>query len=84
MKAAPYIDCVSLSGLQVDLYNDYIGGEIRLAYYFDGERTVPVTGITMSARLSEALRHMRLSDCVTQYGPYQGPDRLLMRGVAVL
>ena len=84
LKAAPYIDCVSLSGLQVDLYNDYIGGEIRLAYYFDGEKTVPVTGITMSARLSEALRHMRLSDRVTQYGPYQGPDRLLMRGVTVL
>ena len=84
MVSAPYIECASLSGLQVDLYNDYIGGEIRLAYYFDGEKTVPITGISMSARLSDVLAHLRLSDRVCVDGPYQGPDRLLMRDVAVL
>ena len=80
----PYLECASLSGLQVDLYNDYIGGEIRLAYYFDGEKRIPVTGISMSARLSEVLAHLRLSDSVCLDGAYEGPDRLLMRGVSVL
>ncbi|MBQ9196777.1 MAG: hypothetical protein IJ157_05985 [Clostridia bacterium] len=84
IKQAPYIECVSLSGLQVDLYNDYIGGEIRLAYYFDGERKIPVTGISMSARLSETLKGLRLSQAACVDGAYEGPDRLLMKDVAVL
>ena len=35
LTAAPYLEVLSMSGLQVDFYNDYIGGEIRLAYYCD-------------------------------------------------
>ena len=81
---APYLECASLSGLQVDLYNDYIGGEIRLAYYFDGQKTVPVTGITMSAKLSDVLAHLRLSETVCVEGAYEGPERLLMKNVTVL
>ena len=84
MKKAPYIECVSLSGLQLDLYNDYIGGEIRLAYYFDGEKTVPVTGISMSAKLSEVLASLRLTDDTVVQGAYEGPSRLLMKNVSVL
>jgi len=78
------LECVSMSGLQLDLYNDYIGGEIRLAYYFDGEKTVPVTGITMSAKLSDVLRRLSLSAETTVSGAYEGPERLLMKGIAVL
>ena len=84
IKAEPYIDCVSMSGLQLDLYNDYIGGEIRLAYYFDGEKTVPITGITMSAKLSEVLASLRLSEKTDVSGAYEGPVRALLKNVAVL
>ena len=84
MKAQPYLECVSMSGLQVDLYNDYIGGEIRLAYYFDGEKRVPVTGITMSGKLSSILSTLRLSSETTLEGAYEGPARLLMPGDSVL
>jgi len=83
MKQAPYLECVSMSGLQLDLYSDYIGGEIRLAYYFDGEKTVPVTGISMSAKLSQVLNGMRLSEKGGVEGAYQGPQRLLMKDVSV-
>jgi PmbA protein len=44
LETAPYLQVVSMSGLQVDFYNDYIGGEVRLAYYHDGENCRPVTG----------------------------------------
>lgn len=81
---APYLECVSLSGLQLDRYSDYIGGEIRLARYFDGEKTVPVTGISMSARLSDVLRTLRLSANQCVEGGYEGPDKLLLRDVQVL
>lgn len=82
----PYLECVSLSGLQVDLYNDYIGGEIRLAYLHDGDTDtlIPVTGISMSAKLSEVLNTLRLSTNETVSERYAGPDKLLMRNVTVI
>ena len=84
IKSAPYLECASLSGLQVDLYNDYIGGEIRLAYYFDGEKTVPVSGITMSGSLNQALSALRLSQETTVDGAYEGPKFLMLRKMTVL
>jgi len=84
IASAPYIECASLSGLQLDLYNDYIGGEIRLAYYFDGKQTVPVTGISMSGKLSEVLAGMRLAKKTTISGQYKGPEKLLMKDIAIL
>ena len=84
IQAAPYIEAASLSGLQVDLYNDYIGGEIRLAYYFDGQETRPITGITMSAKLSDVLSHLRLTAKTCVEGAYEGPERLMMKNVAIL
>ena len=80
----PYLECVSLSGLQVDLYNDYIGGEIRLAYLHEGEKATPLTGISMSGKLSDALRGMRLSEKTCLRGSYQGPDGLLLPGMTVI
>lgn len=84
LSRSPYIECVSLSGLQVDLYNDYIGGEIRLAYRHDGDHVEPLTGITMSAKLSEVLATLRLSDTETVRGSYAGPDKMLLHGVTLM
>ncbi len=84
MKKAPYLECASLSGLQLDLYNDYIGGEIRLAYYFDGEKTAPVTGVSMSGKLSAALASLRMADSIVTEGAYEGPCRLMIKGMTVL
>lgn len=80
----PYLECVSLSGLQVDLYNDYIGGEIRLAYYHDGKEIKPVTGISMSGSLSGVLSSLRLSEKTASVDGYHGPDRALLQGMSVL
>lgn len=84
LEAMPYLEIVSMSGMQVDLYNDYIGGEIRLAYWHENGEVKPMTGITMSAGLKEVLRSLRLSTAMTTQGSYQGPDKLLMQGVKVL
>lgn len=83
MLATPHLECVYLSGLQVDLYNDYIGGEIRLAYHFDGEKRVPVTGISMSGKLSDVLNTVVLSKEKTVYGAYSGPEKALMSNINV-
>ncbi len=83
-RSAPYFRCASMSGLQVDIYNDYIGGEVRLAYYFDGEREIPVTGISISGKLSAALSSMRLSDEATTYESYRGPKFARFEGIEIV
>ena len=82
--SAPYFRCASMSGLQVDIYNDYIGGEVRLGYYFDGEKEVPVTGISISGKLSGALANMHLSNEAVTYEDYNGPKYALFEGIEIV
>ena len=82
--SAPYFRLASMSGLQVDIYNDYIGGEVRLGYYFDGEREIPVTGISISGKLSAALANMRLSNEAVTYESYNGPKCAIFEGIEII
>ena len=75
--AGPYLEIISMSGLQVDFYNDYIGGEVRLAYYHDGEKITPVTGISISGKLGEVLDGIRLSEAVSAYNDLFNMHQLL-------
>lgn len=79
-----YLECVSLSGLQLDLYNDYIGGEIRLAYLHKNGKVTPLTGISMSGRLSNVLSSLRLSDKIKVRRNYGGPYKVLLKGMEIL
>ncbi len=78
------IEIVSMSGIQVDIYNDYIGGEIRLAYYYEGDKVTPITGISMSGRLSEVLKKVRFSDKSVIREEYKGPDFTLFEEMNVI
>jgi len=84
LRSAPYFKCVSMSGLQLDIYSDYIGGEVRLAYYFDGEREIPVTGISISGKLSDALSSVRLASETTVYEEYKGPKFAAFENVEIV
>jgi hypothetical protein len=44
MKKKPHLEIIALSGIQIDMYSHYIGGEVRLAVYFDGKEYHPVSG----------------------------------------
>ena len=79
-----YLELVSLSGLQVELYSDYIGGEIRLAYLHENGRVTPVTGITMSGKLNEVLDHLRFSSKTGVSGSFKGPEKMLLKNMHVL
>ena len=78
-----YLEVVSMSGLQVDFYTDYIGGEIRLAYYHDGASLIPVTGISISGQLSQVLSGIRLSTEMTCLGGYWGPKKGILTGMKI-
>ncbi len=84
LASKPYFECVSMSGLQVDIFNDYIGGEVRLAYYVDGDTRIPMTGISISGKLSEALNTMRLSEACTGTGRYYGPAYALFDSIQIV
>lgn len=84
LKAHDHLECISLSAMQVDLYSDYIGGEIRLAYLHKNGESIPVTGITMSGKLSEVLKTLRLSEEKITIGSYFGPNKLLIKEMNVI
>ncbi len=84
LASVPYFECVSMSGLQVDIFNDYIGGEVRLAYYFNGEKKIPLTGISISGKLSDAINTLKLSDKCTSVGRYYGPEYALFEGIQIV
>ncbi len=79
-----YLEAASLSGLQLDIYNDYIGGEIRLAYLHDGDKVTPITGISMSGKLSEVLPSLTLTADKVTRGGYEGPSRMFLKGMQIV
>jgi hypothetical protein len=79
----PYLEIISMSGLQVDSYNDYIGGEVRLAYYHDGEKLIPVTGVSISGKLEDVLNKLRLSGTPTVHNGYMGPDKAILSDMKI-
>ena len=83
LSAAPYLEVLSMSGLQVDFFNDYIGGEVRLAHYHDGEKLIPVTGISITGSLKQVLSSIRLSQTVGVYNGYQGPDKAILQDMKI-
>jgi len=83
LTKAPYLEVVSMSGLQVDAYNDYIGGEVRLAYYNDGTAITPVTGISITGKLSEVLSSIRLAKETAIYDRYIGPKKAILSNIKV-
>ena len=80
LTAASYLEIISMSGIQTDFYSDYVGGEIRLAYWHDGETVRPVTGVSVSGKLSEVLNHIRFSSDCCLMGSYYGPRKAIIEG----
>lgn len=78
LSKGPYLEVLSMSGLQVDLFNDYIGGEIRLACYCDGEKITPVTGISITGSLKQVLASIRLSAEIAADDGYTGPKKAIL------
>lgn len=78
LRKGPYLEVISMSGLQVDFYSDYIGGEVRLAYYHDGGKVIPVTGISITGQLREVLGSIRLSAETAVENSYIGPKKAIL------
>ena len=83
LSEGPYLEVLSMSGLQVDTFTDYIGGEIRLAYYFDGRKITPVTGISITGSLKQVLASLRLSTEIAVDDGYTGPAKAILQDMKI-
>ncbi len=83
MKSAPHLHVVAFSDFQMDTFSGHFGGEIRLGYLFDGERTVPVTGGSVNGSILEAQKGMEFSKELYRSAEYEGPLAVSLPDVAV-
>ena len=83
-EAVKYLEIIALSGIQIDVYNDYIGGEIRLAIYHSDNTTYPVSGISFSGSYKKCLNELELSKEVIKISGYNGPKSIKLKSLSIL
>ena len=83
LRQGKYLEAVEFSGFEVDSMTGDIFGEIRLAYWHDGETVTPVTGGSVSGNLRELLGELYLSAETVQYDNWSIPAVTKLNGVTV-
>ena len=83
LRQGQYLEAVEFSGFQVDSMTGDIFGEIRLAYWHDGEAVTPVTGGSVSGNLRDLLGELWLSRETVQYDNWSIPAVTRLKGVTV-
>jgi predicted Zn-dependent protease len=80
----PYLEIIALSGIQIEMYNNYIGGEVRLAVYCDGKQRLPLSGFSFSGNIDNCLNQLLLSREKAVLDQYQGPKYVMLRDMDIL
>lgn len=82
-KSEPYLELISFSNFQMDSFTGDFGGEIRLGWYFDGERTIPVTGGAITGNIKEVQHEMYLSKELQVDNDFIGPRTIQLFNISV-
>lgn len=83
MKRKPYLHVVNFSDFQMDDFTGHFGGEIRLAFLYDGETVIPVTGGSVNGNWFDVQGRLTLSsESVIEKG-YEGPLAVCMEDIPV-
>ncbi|MCL2227967.1 MAG: metallopeptidase TldD-related protein [Oscillospiraceae bacterium] len=83
LRAKPHLELVSFSAFQANPVTGDFGSEIRLGFYFDGKKTIPVTGGSITGNISQIQDAMRMSVEERQYNRYLGPATISIRGASI-
>ena len=83
LRQGKYLEVVEFSDFQVDEMTGDIFGEIRLAYWHDGETVTPVSGGSISGSMQECLKEMYLSEERVQYNDALLPAVTKLCGLTV-
>ncbi|MDD4000481.1 MAG: metallopeptidase TldD-related protein [Bacilli bacterium] len=84
MRKGPHLEIIALSGIQIDMYSHYIGGEVRLAVYFDGVNYYPLSGFSFSGDIEDSLKKLVLSKEVIDTHNYQGPKYIKLFDMEII
>ena len=83
MKEQPYLEVVNFSDFQMDWFTGHFGGEIRLAFLYDGRTVTPVTGGSVNGNMVEAQKSRVFSKEMQVEKDFEGPKAVAMDGVSV-
>ena len=83
MKKTPYIRCVKFSNMQLDPYSGLFGGEVRLGFYFDGKKEVPVTGFSIAGNFNDVKASAVYSKETVTLPAYHGPKYLEIKNLDI-
>ena len=83
LRQGKYLEAVEFSGFQVDSMTGDIFGEIRLAYWHDGETVTPVTGGSVSGNLRDLLGELWLSAETARYDNWSIPAVTRINNITV-
>lgn len=83
MRKEPYVRCVKFSSFQLEENSGFFGGEVRLGYYFDGEKEIPVTGFSIAGNIHEAKSSVIFSKDTEILAGYVGPKYLEIKGMGI-
>lgn len=83
MHMAPYLEPVMFSDFSLDAVTGDFGAEVRLAYYFDGGKVVPVSGGSISGSLGALRSSIRRSAEISIATRSRCPVALLLTGVTI-
>ena len=82
-KKKKYIRCSRFSNMQLDSNTGFFGGEVRLGFYFDGKKEIPVTGFSISGNINELKKELYLSKELVTLPNYYGPKYILIKGMKI-
>ncbi len=83
MRAKPHLEPVMFSDFRLDPVTGDFGAEIRLAYWFDGSKRIPVTGGSISGAASVFRSTMRRSAERAPATQSICPIAVLLSGIAI-
>ena len=83
LRKDKYIELKTFSDFQVNALTGDFGGEIRLGWYHDGEKKIPITGGSVSGNVKEIQESFELSKETVKDENYFGPKALKAYGVKI-
>lgn len=81
MKKEKHLYIVSFSDFQMDEFSGHFGGEIRLGYLYDGEKTTIVTGGSINGNIFECGKKLVFSKERYSDSSFEGPYAVMLRDV---
>ena len=83
LKEAPHLHLVSFSDFHCDSVTGDFGSEIRLGYYFDGQKTTPITGGSISGNMEKITHTLRMTREELTLGTFRGPKAVQITGASI-